>query len=91
MAKLRECLFSWPYWVKISADIDNLGRTERLVLLYSADERMVMRNLKNQMVHEYVEDSAILINALQSGHVFVPMLIAGADRMITEIELRGWT
>ena len=48
---------------------------------------MVVRNLRNQMVHEYVEDSAILINALQSGHDFVTTLIAGADRMIAEIEL----
>ncbi|MDO8437140.1 MAG: hypothetical protein Q7S69_03110 [Nitrosomonadaceae bacterium] len=75
---------------KTSAAIDNLDRAERLGLLKSADEWMVMRNLRNQMIHEYVEDPAILINALQSGHVFVPTLIAGADRMIAEIELRGW-
>ncbi len=47
-------------------------------------------NLKNQMIHEYVEDPAILINALKLGHAFVLTLIAGTDRMITEIELRGW-
>lgn len=75
---------------KTSAAIDNLDRAERLGLLKSADEWMVMRNLRNQMIHEYVEDPAILINALQSGHAFVPTLIAGADRMIAEIELRGW-
>jgi uncharacterized protein YutE (UPF0331/DUF86 family) len=30
-----------------------------------------MRKLRNQMVHEYIEDPEILANALQSGHGFV--------------------
>lgn len=75
---------------KSSAAIDNLDRAERLGLLESADEWMTMRTLRNQMIHEYVEDPAVLINALQSGHVFVPALITGAHRMIAEIERRGW-
>jgi len=75
---------------KTSAAIDNLDRAERLGLLASADEWMTMRSLRNQMIHEYVEDPVVLINALQSGHAFVPALIAGANRMIAEIERRGW-
>lgn len=39
---------------KASAAIDNLDRAERLGLLKSADEWMAMRNLRTQMVHEYV-------------------------------------
>lgn len=75
---------------KASAAIDNLDCAERLGMLKSADEWMTMRNLRNQMIHEYVEDPAVLVNALQSGHAFVPTLIAVANKMITEIELRGW-
>ena len=75
---------------KSSATIDNLDRAERLELLSSADEWMAMRNLRNQMVHEYVEDPAVLASALQSGHAFVPELIATANSMIAEIEQRGW-
>lgn len=75
---------------KISAAIDNLDRAERLGLLQSADEWMTMRNLRNQMVHEYVEDLLVLTSALQSGHDFVPALVAGANKMIAEIESRGW-
>lgn len=73
-----------------SAVIDNLDRAERLGLLKSADEWMTMRNLRNQMVHEYVEDPAVLISALQTGHAFVPALVAAANAMIAEIERRGW-
>lgn len=75
---------------KPAAAIDNFDRAERLELLTSADEWMTMRHLRNQMVHEYVEDPVILSSALQTGHNFVPALIATAEKMCTEIERRGW-
>jgi hypothetical protein len=75
---------------KTSAAIDNLDRAERLGLILSADEWMIMRTLRNQMIHEYVEDPVVLTSALQTGHTFVPVLIAAAKKMISEIEQRGW-
>lgn len=75
---------------KSSAAIDNLDRAERLELIKSADEWMTMRNLRNQMVHEYIEDPVVLSSALQTGHVFVQTLIAAANKMIAEIARRGW-
>lgn len=75
---------------KTSAAIDNLDRAERLELLQSADEWLTMCNLRNQMVHEYIEDPVALASALQTGHTFVPALIAAANKMIAEIERRGW-
>ena len=75
---------------KPSAAIDNLDQAERLGLLKSADEWMTMRNLRNQMIHEYVEDPVVLTSALQTGHGFVPTLIATANKMTAEIERRGW-
>jgi hypothetical protein len=56
-----------------SAAIDNLDRAELLGLLTSADEWMTMRQLRNQMVHEYVEDPVVLGSALQTDHPF-PLL-----------------
>lgn len=73
---------------KTSAAIDNLDRAERLELIESADEWMAMRNLRNQMIHEYVEDPAVLTGALQAGHAFVPTLIDTAGKMVNEIEGR---
>ena len=75
---------------KTSAAIDNLDRAERLGLINSADEWMIIRNLRNQMVHEYIEDPLILSSALQTGHAFVPALIVAANKMIAEIAQRGW-
>jgi uncharacterized protein with HEPN domain len=75
---------------KSAAVIDNLDRAERLELIQSADEWMTMRALRNQMIHEYVEDMLVLTSALQTGHDFVPTLIVAANKMIAEIERRGW-
>jgi hypothetical protein len=75
---------------KTSVTIDNLDLAERLGLLKSADEWMIMRSLRNQMIHEYIEDPFILSSALQTGHAFVPELIAAASKMSAEIERRGW-
>jgi hypothetical protein len=49
-----------------------------------------MRNLRNQMIHEYVEDPVVLHSALQSGHDSVPVLVAASDPMRAEIMRRGW-
>lgn len=75
---------------KASVAIDNLDRAERLGWIASSDEWMTIRNLRNQMIHEYVEDMEVLASALQTGHTFVPALIAVADKMIAEIEKHGW-
>lgn len=72
------------------AVIDNLDRAERLELIVSADEWMTMRKLRNQMVHEYVEDMALLASALQTAHEFVPVLTQTAGKLIAEIERRNW-
>lgn len=59
-------------------------------LIVSADEWMTLRKLRNQMVHEYVEDLTVLASALQAGHDFVPVLTNAANNLIAEIERRNW-
>lgn len=73
-----------------AAAIDNLDRAERMGLLGSADEWIAMRQLRNQMIHEYVEDLTVLASALQTGHSYVAALIAAANKLIAEIDRRGW-
>lgn len=69
----------------IGAAIDNLDKAEKLGLITSADQWMDMRRLRNQMVHEYIEDLQILASALRTGHDFVPTLIGSAKRCIIEV------
>lgn len=67
------------------AAIDNLDKAEKLGLIDSADAWMEMRRLRNQMVHEYIEDLAVLTSALRSGHAFVPVLASAASRCAAEV------
>lgn len=71
--------------------IDNLDKAEKFGFIESADVWMEIRRLRNQMVHEYIEDLAVLSSALRNGHAFVPALVAAARRCVTEVEriLRG--
>lgn len=72
------------------AQLDNLDRAERLGWIESTDQWMTMRQLRNQMVHEYMEDMALLSSALQSGHDFVPTLLSAAHAMLEQLKSRDW-
>jgi hypothetical protein len=72
------------------AVIDNLDRAERLGLIRSADEWLATRRLLNRMVHEYVEDPALLAEGLTQGHARVPMLLEAAAAFRAEAIRRGW-
>lgn len=74
----------------VSVAIDNYDKAERLGFINSVDEWMGMRQLRNQMVHEYIEDSHILIDALNSGHAHVADLVDSANKMLKEIENRNF-
>ena len=71
-----------------AAIIDNLDLAERLGFVDSADEWMSIRSLRNQMIHEYIEDPLILLSALQTGHNYVPKLEHVANNMLNEIRQR---
>lgn len=75
---------------KLASQLDNLDRAEQLALIESADQWLEMRQLRNQMVHEYIEDTLVLASALQSGHEFVATLLRTAEAMICQLEKRGW-
>ncbi|MDN5939384.1 MAG: hypothetical protein L0H83_12090 [Salinisphaera sp.] len=74
----------------VAAVIDNLDRAERLGWLNSTQEWQDVRQLRNQMIHEYMEDPVVLTSALQAGHESVPMLVGAATAMCGEVQKRGW-
>lgn len=75
---------------RIGAQLDNLDLAEQLGYSGSAELWFAVRQLRKPMVHEYIEDSAILASTLQSGHEFVPALAQAAGAMLAEIDTRGW-
>jgi hypothetical protein len=75
---------------RVASAADNLDRAERLGLVRGADEWFQMRALRNQMVHEYVEDPVVLHGALTAGRDFVPCLDFAVDALLGEAARRGW-
>lgn len=70
------------------AATENLDRAEKLGWLESADDWLVMRKLRNQMVHEYIEDRVILCDSLKAGHAFVNTLVKTADQFVAQADRR---
>lgn len=61
--------------------LENLDRAERLGWIASADGWLALRKLRNQMIHEYIEDVAVLTDALNYGHEAVAILVQAAEAM----------
>lgn len=75
---------------RVASVADNLDRAERLGMIASADEWFAMRSLRNQMVHEYVEDPLVLWSALEAGQRFTTPLTQAALHLTAEASRRGW-
>lgn len=72
------------------AAVDNLNRAEKLGLIHSAETWMTLRGMRNQMIHEYMEDLGKLSEALNKGHEYVDTLVNDAHRILADLESRGW-
>lgn len=69
--------------------IDNLNRAAKLDWIEEATPWLAVRRLRKQMVHEYVEDPAILADALNGAHEAVALLTAATHRWTQEWQSRS--
>ncbi len=74
---------------KPSTAIDNLDKAEKLGWLNSSDEWMTIRQLRNQMVYDYIEDLTVLQTALQTAQLAVPMLLKTTQNLLQELQKRN--
>lgn len=61
---------------KPGSALDNLNRLEKLGLLGSVPEWLEARSLRNQLIHEYLQDAEVFALALNRVHELLPLLIA---------------
>jgi hypothetical protein len=71
---------------RTGATLENLDRAEKLGWLESADTWLEVRKLRNQMVHEYIEDLNVLCSALNAGHEHVKIPLDTAHRFRTQCD-----
>jgi len=83
-----------PTWLnalgeQTGAAIDNLDKAEKLGVLASADQWLEIRQLRNQMIHEYIEAIEVLTNALQAAHGYQQELINLAQAILDDVNNRN--
>ena len=66
---------------KTGSQLDNLLRAEKLGWIESTQIWIEMRELRNRLVHEYIESPSDLLSALQQALKCVTILIETQDRM----------
>jgi uncharacterized protein with HEPN domain len=73
-----------PHFLKLAAEpvgtaIENLNRAEKLGLIADAQQWLGARQLRNLLIHEYMEDLGVLQEALEQAKAMVPVLIKTAE------------
>jgi uncharacterized protein with HEPN domain len=70
----------------VGAALDNLDKAEKLGFIDSADLWALMRRLRNQMVHEYIEDPVVFNSALEAAHAFVPSPLTATSSLVNQAQ-----
>lgn len=73
-----------PLFLKLSAEpigtaIENLSRAEKLGLIIDTAQWLGARQLRNFLIHEYIEDLAVLLESLEQAREMSTVLINTAN------------
>lgn len=84
-----------PVWLRLFGEqartaIENLDRAEQLGLLTSADQWMELREIRNRMVHEYIESLPLLKEAITKAHAGEVILKDFARKLIDKLKIAGF-
>jgi len=82
-----------PTWLDMLGEkkgvaIDNLDKAERIGVLPSVEQWLELRQLRNQMIHEYIEDLTILADALQTAYQHLGFIVGVAELIISDLANR---
>jgi hypothetical protein len=83
-----------PAWLDILEEktniaIENLDKAEKIGVLPSVELWLELRQLRNQMIHEYIEDVNLLVDALQTAYDSLDFLISVAEAINIDLKGRG--
>ena len=71
---------------KLGTVIENLNKAERLGLIDDVGVWLASRLLRNKLVHEYIEDPAEIVAALNQSYVFIDSLLKTTNDFETYIK-----
>ncbi|SES34900.1 hypothetical protein SAMN04487958_11724 [Vreelandella subterranea] len=64
----------------------NLEKAEKYGWLSSSEHWVALRQLRNQMIHEYIEDTQTLLDALTTAHGNITVLRQFAERLGMQVQ-----
>jgi len=64
---------------KTGSAIDNYNKAEKLLLINNVQQWLQIRNLRNNLVHEYMEDAEEFAEAINAAHDYCDELISSYD------------
>jgi hypothetical protein len=70
------------------SNLDNLNRMEKLGLLSSVDDWIEARNLRNRLIHEYMDDPEEFAATLRRAHQLVDLLDDTFDKVTGYLQER---
>ncbi|TXL13333.1 hypothetical protein BMR04_14425 [Methylococcaceae bacterium HT3] len=82
-----------PAWLEILSErsnvaIDNLDKAEKIGVLPSVELWLELSQLRNQMIHEYIEDLTLLVDALQIAYKNLEFIVDVAESIIKDLDKR---
>jgi len=83
-----------PAWLEVLGEktniaIENLDKAEKIGVLPSVELWIELRQLRNQMIHDYIEDLTILSDALQTAYSHIDFVVGVAESINKDITNRG--
>ncbi len=85
-----------PAWLESLGEssrsvIDNLDKANKLGVKIDSDEWLMIRQLRNKMVHEYIEAKEVFLNTINAAHDYEEELFAFAAEILNDLKARGIT
>lgn len=83
----------FPAWLELVGEkqktfLDNLFRLEKLEVIASAEEWLQIRSLRNKMVHEYINSTVLLTDAVNQANDYIPELEKSFLAILNDMENR---
>lgn len=69
--------------------VDNLDKASKLGVQVDPDEWLMIRQLRNKMVHDYIEAEEVFLNAINFAHEYEQNFFVFADEILQDLKSRG--
>jgi uncharacterized protein with HEPN domain len=84
----------FPAWLDLVGErqrtlLDNLYRLEKLEIIPSAENWLQMRSLRNLMVHEYINSTVLLTDAVNQANALLGELQQALEALLADMQARA--